>query len=102
MSKDIDCPYCGHYQDINHDDGFGYTEDELHEMECENCEKSFVFTTSIIFHYMGYKADCLNGSEHNYEAQTCFPREFTKMVCSDCGLERKPTEEEFKLIMNKL
>lgn len=101
MSKDIDCPYCGHYQDINHDDGQGYTEDELHEMECENCEKLFVFTTSIIFHYEGHKADCLNGSEHKYESQHCYPKEFTKMVCSDCGDKRNPTDEEMKIIMSK-
>jgi len=101
MSKDIDCPYCGHYQDINHEDGFGYTEDELHEMECESCEKSFVFTTSIIFHYEAHKADCLNGSEHNYVAQHCYPKEMTQMYCTMCDDRRKPTEEEFKLIMSK-
>ena len=31
MSKDVDCPYCGHPQDINHDDGYGYEEVVLHQ-----------------------------------------------------------------------
>jgi len=27
---DVDCPYCGESQEICHDDGFGYSEDEDH------------------------------------------------------------------------
>lgn len=99
--KDINCPYCDHPQDINHDDGFGYTEDEMHEMQCDECDKYFVFTTSIHFYYEPFKADCLNGSEHKYVAQICYPREFTKMVCEMCDIKRNPTEEELKEIMNR-
>lgn len=59
--KDLECPYCGEGLEICHDDGFGSEEDELYEMECEYCEKSFVFDTSISYNYESYKADCLNG-----------------------------------------
>lgn len=102
MNKDVDCPYCGHYQDINHDDGYGYEEDVCHSQNCENCGKEFVFTTSISFYYESFKADCLNGAEHKFELQCCAPREFTKMVCIDCDEKRKPTDEEFKIIMSGL
>ncbi len=49
--NDIECPYCGHNQDVCHDDGQGYEEDETHVMECEGCDKAFVFTTSILYCY---------------------------------------------------
>lgn len=35
-------------------------------MECQHCEKSFVFHTSISFSYHAEKADCLNGSPHQF------------------------------------
>ena len=54
--SDIDCPYCGKGQDINHDDGYGYEEDEIFEQECSGCDKVFVFTTSIDFYYEAEKA----------------------------------------------
>jgi len=61
--KDVVCPYCGEEQEINHDDGYGYEEDELYQQEC-NCGKTFVYTTAIIFNYDVYKAPCLNGGSH--------------------------------------
>lgn len=30
MSNDVECPYCGAEQEINHDDGQGYDEGVLH------------------------------------------------------------------------
>lgn len=45
--KDIECPYCGHEQDICHDDGFGYAHKLLPTqrfplrfsvMACSTCE----------------------------------------------------------------
>ena len=94
MSKDIECPYCGHWQNINHDDGYGYEEDKTHQQECESCEKTFTFTTSIIYHYEADVADCLNGSEHDYERTNTHPSCFSKMMCSMCSDEREMTEEE--------
>lgn len=49
--KDVNCPYCGHAQDINHDDGYGYSEEDIPEQHCNKCGIIFEFTTSIILHY---------------------------------------------------
>lgn len=95
--KDVKCPYCGLEQDINHDDGYGYEENTLHRQEC-SCGKTFAFTTQIEFYHEAYKAECLNGGEHQYKPTTTFPVEFTEMYCGECGKTRKPTEEEFSKI----
>ncbi len=62
--NDLECPYCDAELKVNHDDGFGYAEDESHEMECDKCEKSFTFQTHINFSYHPSKADCLNTGHH--------------------------------------
>ena len=49
--SDVTCPYCGTLQEINHDDGYGYEEDEQYEQRCECCAKSFKFTTAISYDY---------------------------------------------------
>lgn len=92
--SDINCPYCDAEIEINHDDGAGYAEDEIHEQRCDECDKMFVFTTSIHFSYSPSKADCLNDGEHRYKRTTTFPPEFARMRCEDCGDEKpidKPT-----------
>ena len=45
--NDIECPYCGHEQEVCHDDGHGYSEDIDHEDQCESCDMFFVFTRKI-------------------------------------------------------
>ena len=97
--RDIECPYCGHEQEVCHDDGQGYAEDETHEMECYQCEKSFVFTTGIILVYSPSKADCMNGGEHTYKPTNTYPKEYTKMYCTQCDDTRKPTDEELAEIL---
>lgn len=98
--SDINCPYCGTGLEICHDDGFGYDEDARHEMECYECEKKFIFMTSISFFYEPFKADCLNGKEHNLEPVTSsamysYP-DWVK--CTDCDYENRgkyvPLEKE--------
>jgi hypothetical protein len=99
MIDDVNCPYCGAPQEINHDDGRGYSEDDKHEQQCNECEKIFVFTTSISYYYEAEKADCLNDGEHNYKRTHTIPRGYTKMRCTMCDEQRKPTEEEMKQIL---
>lgn len=94
--SDVECPYCGKEQEICHDDGYGYEEDARHEQYCGNCRKEFVFTTSIIFYYEAYKADCLNDGNHKLNPSHTLPKWATKMVCDDCDYERPPTPEEKK------
>jgi len=93
---DIECPYCGEGQVINHDDGQGYEEDMLHEQECKECGKTFVFTSSLTYFYEAQRADCLNGAEHDFKLTTTNPREFSKMRCSMCEKERELTDKERK------
>lgn len=95
--KDIECPYCGEYQEINHDDGYGYTENEAHQQQCHKCEKTFVYYTSIHFSYDGKQADCLNDGEHEYKPTRTNPKFFTKMRCTMCDDERDPTASEREL-----
>lgn len=94
---DLECPYCEHEQDINHDDGFGYAEGVKHQMDCYKCGKTFVFETSISFYYEPEKADCLNGSEHEYRLNSAFPNCFSTMQCSACGDIRNLTDDERKI-----
>ena len=89
--NDIDCPYCGKGQDINHDDGYGYEEDEVFEQECCFCDKVFVFTTAISFYYEAEKAPCKNGEgEHEWRDKIGSPRAafMGKQFCSVCDEQR--------------
>ena len=94
MSYDLKCPYCDAELDVCHDDGFGYEEGVSHQMDCDKCGKSFIFQTSISFYYEPEKADCLNGSEHDYKPTNTNPVPWTKMRCIMCDGERELTEEE--------
>lgn len=93
---DIQCPYCNTDLEICHDDGFGYDENIKHHMVCDVCGKIFVFETYISFDYETKKADCLNDSNHNYKITKTYPKEFSKMKCEYCDIERELTEEEHK------
>lgn len=95
MSDDVECPYCGEGQEINHDDGYGYEEDKRHEQQCSDCDKTFTFTTSISYYYEAEKADCLNGGTHNLKMSATYPREYSDMSCEDCDYRRQPTATEF-------
>ena len=98
MNRDLECPYCGEWNEVCHDDGQGYEEGIAHEATCAFCEKSFVFYTEISYHYESKKAGCLNGEAHDYRAGYTYPVEFTKMGCTMCGKEREPTKEEWEEI----
>lgn len=90
--KDAECPYCGAEIDINHDDGYGYQEGVTHQQQCGKCDKTFVYETSKSFYYDTAKADCLNGSDHDYKPMRTFPVEFTRMECQTCGDRRDLTK----------
>lgn len=65
--SDVDCPYCGAEQEICQDDGHGCEEGTVYEQECDECEKTFVFTASIHYHFDASQADCLNGANHDWK-----------------------------------
>ena len=85
MTEDVECPYCGKWQEINHDDGYGYEEGKTYEQECCDCYKVFVYTTSISFFYDAIQAPCLNGGEHDWIDSKYF---IDRKMCSNCGKER--------------
>lgn len=94
--SDINCPYCDAELEVCHDDGQGYSED-YNEMECYNCDNTFIFTTSISYYYKAEKADCLNeGGKHVFELTCTYPREYSKMRCKTCNLEKDLTDDDRK------
>lgn len=102
LSKDVQCPVCEHWQNIDHDDGQAYEQDEIHHQTCEACEYVFAFNTHIRFDYTVFKADCLNSDQdvHKWKASTTNPIEVTHMYCPICGEQRKPTPGEWDDIMS--
>ena len=99
--SDCECPYCGAGCDINHDDGYGMDENEISRDECRSCGKAFAYTITISVDHWPAKADCLNEGEHVWESTWCSPVDHTKMRCTQCGEERIPTEDEWKVIRSK-
>lgn len=99
--SDMECPYCGADQDVCHDDGHGYEEDVRHEHFCTECQKHFVFYTTISFHYDPIKADCLNGAEHDLQMTRTYPRQFSKMKCARCNYERDLTSNEMSVALDE-
>jgi hypothetical protein len=100
---EVECPYCGKDIEINHDDGYGYKEDEIHEQECEHCEKTFCYTTSISYYHEAFQAPCKNGEDHDLQDIHGFPKEFFvgKKRCSICNEEVLVDEKANKEAMNE-
>ena len=93
MSKDVQCPYCHEWNEICHDGGYGYTEDDTFNQECRSCGKSFAFSTSIVFYYEVYKAPCLNeeeGEHFFYPYSRWTGSEYEQhQICSLCGYDEQ-------------
>lgn len=95
MSEDFQCPYCNAWQE--HD--FEQNESSLlHQTECEDCGKTFVFTIEYYPHFTVRKADCLNGSEHSYEDKLedndYYKNYFSKWLrCRHCEHEIRESKE---------
>lgn len=71
----VECPYCQESVKINHDDGAHYDENISEPMECEKCEKSFMVSASVTWHFEGERADCLNDGEHDWQKIRGYPTE---------------------------
>ena len=99
--SDLECPYCGAENKVCHDDGYGYEEDDLHEMECCKCEKLFVFTTSIIFYYRSYAAECLNTSKHDLVETKTYPKRFSRMQCKHCSYSEPLSKDRLDEILKE-
>jgi len=77
--SDVKCPYCGEDQEINHDDGYGYSECDEHEQCCVSCNKYFKFTTLISY---DYEVLCQDG-DHDLEQSGCEKCE-SLYECKNC------------------
>jgi len=94
MCDDVECPYCGAEIEV-YDESPGDL-DFTREEECSECGKNFAYTIAMSVHFTPHKADCLNGSPHDFKPSTVSPKFMVKMTCGDCGGERDLTKEEFK------
>lgn len=97
---DVRCPYCGAGQEIGHDDGQGFEEDQRHEQSCA-CGKTFVYTTSIHYYYEVSKADCLNGAAHRYKMSMTHPRRYTEWRCQDCDDTKPLSSDEMAELLKR-
>jgi len=87
--RDVECPYCGHRNDV---DACDYHEpEEPYEYACGVCGKNFVLYVVIDITYSGHKADCLNGAEHTWMRPNT---KYAWVNCLSCGETRRQTEEE--------
>jgi hypothetical protein len=100
MRQDVECPYCETWNEICHDDGFGLDENTKHEMQCERCEKYFVFETEITYLFSASKAACLNGGDHEWMIIECYPEFMTRRYCP-CGMSEFVHEEKWREEMAK-
>ena len=84
----VTCPYCKEDQEINHDEGQGYSEDSEHEQICPGCNKYFKFTTSITY---SYEVLCQD-NDHKMEP---FGDEWPDMFeCENCDFYEKRAHKE--------
>ncbi len=97
MHEYLNCPYCNHEQEKYIENPRG--ENELHETQCESCEKYFQFSYSIMITFEAHKADCLNTGKHKYKPNVCSHIPATRMECQICGDTKAPTDKEMKKIV---
>lgn len=91
MSRDVECPNCEKWQEVNHDDGQNYEEDELHLMECNDCDQTFGFWTIHSIDYEAVSTPCKNDGEHIWEHICGVPKEYfeKRYRCDSCQEEKE-------------
>lgn len=81
----LECPYC--------EDDVRPLEDispgVLHEIECSECGKNFVYSIEYIPQFTASQAPCLNGADHDFQPIAGVPEEYfiNKRRCSFCELQ---------------
>lgn len=73
---DCECPHCKHGIDLWSEDSF--QDEESREIECPECEKTFIVTAS---YSVSYDSHCLNGEHKFVEMPTKAPY----VQCQNCG-----------------
>ena len=77
----IECPYCE--AEIREPEECP-DEDCTYENECQECEKTFAFNVTYSKSFHPFKADCLNGAEHDYQPIVSTAPELHRNRCSMC------------------
>lgn len=49
MNQDLECPYCGHWDEASPDDYIGADPFKEYEHECSHCEKTYLFTAFTVY-----------------------------------------------------
>lgn len=64
------------------------------QIECGECEKTFIYQIEYDPCYYERKADCLNGGDHDYRPIVGAPAEYfeKRLRCWDCRHETLKTE----------
>lgn len=97
MKDDITCPYCKKL--IEQESPEDFEQDVTYQAECPWCFKNFVYTVSVFISINADKADCLNGTEHNFKLTHTIPKEYSRMRCTMCDEERPLTPEEKEVLL---
>lgn len=77
----LTCPYC---EIVFNEPNEHLAPGERSETDCPECEKYFAYAIRYEIITTSYKAECLNGGEHEWTTQTCYPEFMTQRVCP-CG-----------------
>jgi hypothetical protein len=93
----LTCPYCQHNFEYRPD---GEEQGERYEEECPSCSKIFAYEIEIEIVTTTYKADCLNGGEHEWTTIPCYPDFMTQRYCP-CGKSEFVHEETWRKEMAK-
>ena len=94
---EMECPYCHHEYDLNHDDGAFYDESDSTEEECPACEKKFLVWGSCHWNWEPTIAECLNDGNHTWQKRynpKHYPDLIRKEECRYCGERRTLPKEE--------
>lgn len=81
-----ECPYCKCLTEVELERDWATTKNDPHEAKCCHCHKNFVFHTEFFLTLHPKKADCLNGSPHQFAEWLGLPHGYEKKECKDCGL----------------
>ena len=88
------CPYCGNAQESDCGESLPWTDSEETEIYCDDCDKEYAVTCSIMYSRESFKIDCKD-DEHNLgEAEEGVDQELADRWNRENFLERsdhKPT-----------
>lgn len=83
----IECPYCGQDANVENEE-LNFDEGAENIIECEECKKRFIATTSISIDFHSVECNCLNDSKHSYKLKGVFgPHDVGVCYCTKCHEE---------------